>query len=449
MVGIARRRANRSSNPSVRIGKARSAGSVPVSDFPFLFSEADLARLWRDQTFPPEALTTTEGERLRVVYRGRCPGGPGPDFRDALIAAPGGMLRGDVELHVRSGDFRRHGHHLDPAYSGVALHVVFEADAPAPTQLVGGGRARVVALGAWVEGRAQEIQRWLERPALWHEPCRSALSRSGAPAVAATLDRLGDMRFGQKTAGFARRLADREPDAVMWEALLSALGYGGAEEPMTSLAQLLPWGRLRADLLPLPPGERARAAQSLLTAAAATVTATGTARAVRPANRPENRCKSAAVLAARFTDRGPAAAFLPLVAAGDSPAMLALLTVPGLIGRPRAVELLANAVLPCLAATGSEAAGRRAEALFARLPLPARYGAVRHLHEAVGGAGWENGKRTSEYGCGRVGLPSLEFHRPDAAAGGSVRINFRRQQGMLYLLQQYCTQGGCGRCPLS
>jgi hypothetical protein len=92
--------------------------------------------------------------------------------------------------------------------------------------------------------------------------------------------------------------------------------------------------------------------------------------------------------------------------------------VAGLIGRSRAIEVLANAVLPCLAAAGPEAAVRRAEAVYARLPLPARYGAVRHLHEAVGGA-------------------------------AGVRANFRRQQGMLYLLKQYCTQGGCGRCPLS
>ena len=96
--------------------------------------------------------------------------------------------------------------------------------------------------------------------------------------------------------------------------------------------------------------------------------------------------------------------------------LTALLTVRGLIGRSRAVEMAGNAVLPCLAALGPDARTRLAEALFRRLPLPARYGAVRHLHEAVGGA---------------------------------LAVDFRRQQGMLYLLKQYCTQGGCGRCALS
>ena len=100
-------------------------GAFSISDFPAPLSERELARLWRDQTFPPAALVTSEGEKLRVIYRGRSGGGPGPDFRDALIAAPGVLLRGDVELHVLSSDFRRHGHHRDPAYAGVALHVVF------------------------------------------------------------------------------------------------------------------------------------------------------------------------------------------------------------------------------------------------------------------------------------------------------------------------------------
>jgi hypothetical protein len=91
------------------------------------------------------------------------------------------------------------------------------------------------------------------------------------------------------------------------------------------------------------------------------------------------------------------------------------LSVDGSIGRSRAIEIAANAVLPLLAALDGGRWERAAEGLYGLLPLPARYGPVRHLHDAL----------------------------PD------VRIDSRRQQGMLYLLGQYCTRGGCGRCPLS
>ncbi|MGH7606767.1 MAG: hypothetical protein ACREME_05465, partial [Gemmatimonadales bacterium] len=129
-------------------------------------------------------------------------------------------------------------------------------------------------------------------------------------------------------------------------------------------------------------------------------------------------------------------------------ALIAALTVPGLIGRPRAVELLANAVLPCLAALGPEVRARRAEALYRGLPLSARYGAVRHLHEAVGGRISENRKPKTGRDPDRFRFSDFR-PRQDTGNGIAVRVGFRRQQGMLYLLKQYCTQGGCGRCPLS
>jgi Protein of unknown function (DUF2851) len=446
----------------------KSPAQTPSSSFllPASFSEADLSRLWRDQTFPAEALVTCAGERLRVIYRGRPGAGAGPDFRDAVIAAPCGLLQGDIELHVRSSDFYRHGHDRDPCYARVVLHLVFHDDEGKPTPLPGGGEAAVVALGDWARGRAAEIACWLDRPSLWREPCFSSLGRLGPTEVGGTLERLGEMRFRQKAAAFAKRLRDLEAgergtgeggktgeiqegrdtdgaplpfssflqpaaEQVLWEALLEALAIGSAQTEFRLLAQRLPWAELRQRLAPVPAPRRSEEAWRMLARAAGAMPLLERRRG-RPADRAERRLQGAAQLAARFAGNGliPAVVgVLESASAGVKPggakapsesrvvaSLTALLTVRGLVGRSRAVEMAGNAVLPCLAAIGPEARARRAEALYRRLPLPARYGAVRHLHEAV---------------------------------GGGLAVNFQRQQAMLYLLKQYCTRGGCGRCPLS
>jgi len=395
---------------------------------PSLLSERELAFLWEGQRFPADALRTVDGRPLRVIYRGRCVGGPGPDYRDALISAPEELLQGDVELHVRSSDFARHGHGCDAAYDRLALHLVFRHDATEnSTELASGRRVPIVALGDWVEGRATQIRGWLAQPALWREPCWGAVERMGADGAGAALERLGDIRFRAKATAFARELRkmgsglawETALDQLLWRALMEALGYGGERGLLAAIALRLPWREVRATMLALAAGHRAAAAAALLASAlerertaAPTVSRAG----LRPGNRAEVRLQGAAALASRFATRGIWASLSPLLKEspqkGAAP-LIALVSVPGTVGRGRAIELLANAVLPCASAAGLE---REAEAAYQELPLPAHYGAVKHIRRALDGA---------------------------------VPLNSRRQQGMLYLLRNYCSQGGCGRCALS
>ncbi len=377
--------------------------------------EADLAVVWEGQLLARRSLRTEDGEPLRVIYRGLPgTGGAGPDFRDAVVATLEGPRRGDVELHVRASDFRRHGHHENLAYDGVVLHVVFDAEGEVVTTLPGGAIAPVL-----VVPRPSRRSRGRAPARAWAEPCVTAIERLGAEAPAATLDRLGEMRFRQKVNGPRERLAAGEAlEELVWQGLLEGLAYGGDREAFRRLASVVPWASLAAALRPLAPEEREAVAKGLLERGLAGLSVSPP-RAVRPGNGPERRIAGAAALSARFAANGPAQALLALLALPPRRAAGALvraLSVPGLIGRARAVELAVNAVLPSAAAVaGSADEESHAGAVYGALPLPVRYGAVRHLHRAL----------------------------------APVRPSARRQQGMLYLLKQYCTQGGCGRCPLS
>ena len=371
--------------------------------------------VWEGQLLARRSLRTEDGQPLRVIYRGLAAGGgAGPDFRDAVVATPEGPRHGDVELHVRASDFRRHGHQENPAYAAVVLHAVFDAEGEKHTDLPGGGRAPVL-----VVPRPSRRSRGRAPARAWAEPCATAIERLGAEASAAALDRLGEMRFRQKVIRPRERLAAGEaPDELVWGGLLEGLAYGADREAFRRLAVVVPWDSLAATLRPLAPREREPVARGLLERGLAAL-AVSPPRAVRPGNDPERRIAGAAALSVRFAANGPADALLAFLALSPRRAASALvraLSVPRLIGRGRAVELAANAVLPLAAALAASADEEsHAGAVYGALPLPARYGAVRHLHRAL----------------------------------APVRLSARRQQGMLYLLKQYCTQGGCGRCPLS
>jgi hypothetical protein len=402
-------------------------------------SEEELVRLWQGQLLPRDTLATRHGEPLRVVYRGRLSSGPGPDFRDAIIEAPDGQLwRGDLEVHVRGSGFRLHGHDRDPAYDNLVLHLVWEDDEGEDTLLLCGRRVAVVALAPWFQRRRQELARLLEQPDAWREPCFSALARLGPDAVGSALDRLGDIRFRQKTEAFRRALsapaaADPSANQVLYAALLEALGYGGHREAFARLAQELPYHRLQAAAAERPFRGAAGHLEGMLLATAAP--GLWHPRGLRPANHPHRRLAGAARLLVR-AQPGLAAYARACLTAELSPTIAIRAwtvreesdVVPALIGRGRAVELLVNAVLPFLAAGGAgadESLQGQASALFCRLPAAGSYGATAHLERALAPQG-----------------------------GRRLTASARRQQGLLYLLHQYCRQGGCARmsdsaCPLS
>ena len=90
--------------------------------------------VWKHKILPLKPLTTVEGQTVEVIDPGLHNHDQGPDFFNAKIRLDGTVWAGNVEVHLRSSDWYRHGHESDPAYNSVILHVVGEVDAEVVTQ---------------------------------------------------------------------------------------------------------------------------------------------------------------------------------------------------------------------------------------------------------------------------------------------------------------------------
>ncbi len=97
-----------------------------------MMNEALFQFIWQHSLYVSSGLTTTTGEVLTIQQPGRLNRDSGPDFLEARIRVGNTLLVGNVELHLRTSDWVKHGHHKDPAYQRLILHVVLDDDAENP-----------------------------------------------------------------------------------------------------------------------------------------------------------------------------------------------------------------------------------------------------------------------------------------------------------------------------
>ncbi len=196
------------------------------------------------------------GGARRVVFPGWPNGGAGPDFLGAVVGDERGRLaRGDVEIHVDGADWRGHGHHRDPRYRNVILHVALRPP-PAPVAMSDGATAptAVIALDRLHGPEAEEVR-----------PC---MRPGPAAELAAVLQEEGLRRFEERAAAYERRMAQEGTVRALYGGVLEALGYARNVEPFRRLAALAPWPSLEAALLSTPEATRRYWAEALLLGAA-------------------------------------------------------------------------------------------------------------------------------------------------------------------------------------
>ena len=84
--------------------------------------------VWKHKIFSLKELKTTTGQQVEVIDTGLANTDAGPDFFNAKLKLDGVLWIGNIEIHERSSDWFKHGHHADTGYNSVILHIASEID---------------------------------------------------------------------------------------------------------------------------------------------------------------------------------------------------------------------------------------------------------------------------------------------------------------------------------
>lgn len=91
--------------------------------------------IWQHKYFNLNDLKTTEGQNIIINNPGKPNINEGPDFLNGKITIAGTIWVGNIELHLKTSDWLKHGHNADANYNNVVLHVVYENDASLPRNI--------------------------------------------------------------------------------------------------------------------------------------------------------------------------------------------------------------------------------------------------------------------------------------------------------------------------
>jgi len=232
-------------------GRLRAVVSAVKEDAPQPVPEIVLQCVWYDQLFDDEGLATDEGAPLRIVSPGWWNHSEGPDFRDAQIEFGGVLHTGDVEIHLSHAGWTQHGHHRDSRYNGVILVVTLEPPGSSPPPLRSdGGRIATLAIKSRLHEDLGTLRDRLSLDDFATIPsapgrCLGLSDEAGAQKIVNIVLLAGAWRMLNKARALRERMDKVGGDQAVYEAFMSACGYSHFKHHFRAIAQQFHYQRVR------------------------------------------------------------------------------------------------------------------------------------------------------------------------------------------------------------
>ena len=427
---------------------------------PLKVPESLLAQIWKGQWIQKGPLPASDERMVQIRSCGIENKDSGPDFLGATILLDDEIITGDIELHVKSSDWRSHGHQHDPHFNSTILQVVLWDDSKSPAQLQNGNSIPTLSLHAFLNGSMDEMSVRAEEQRAPSLPCRDIGNNLSRSILGDLLEQYGLERFYVKSAYFEVELILEEPDQVLYQGIMGALGYTKNKNTFKELARLLPLRVIESSIEERQSEDRLLTLQALFLGAAGLLPSqcegkinSGNSSEIpqfeniwqslqvetsmsyadwhffrmHPKNFPNSRLMAAAHLLDQYLNNGLLEEAMNLVRKATpskrSTAIEKGFVIPDLIGQGRAREIAINVILPfslALAQTNSETRFKQhVLELYKIYPKSGETQIIRYLSKLF----WGDGKP-------------------------KIINSAQRQQGMIHLYKTFCQEQRCRDCPI-
>jgi hypothetical protein len=435
-------------------------------------TEKFVSRIWQRNLVTN--LVTDTGEPFYVICPGRVSNISGCDVQDAVFAINDKIISGNIEVHAKSSQWYSHGHHRDPKYNNVAIHIVWWRDSQSPALLHNGKTVPTICLSSFISSSLDELNLQLSSSRSLLPPCPEAKKRSNVDALNRLLTAAGKERFTAKAKSFGKALAEEEAGQVLFRGIGRALGYAHNTKPCEELTNRLllsflekvkpdtdaarqAWILGTAGLLPsqrpslqhrLIADREIERLEMIWQSNSITETmneADWCFFRIRPDNLPTRRLIALSHLIARYRKSGLAQGILKQVKKAPPGAEhrwlengltvasqgywgnhfdfgIAKKRNSALLGREKASEIVINIILPFICAWGEIASEpklkKKAAYIYCRYPRLADNELTRYMKQQL-------------------------LLKSDA------RLSACQQQGLIHLFKSYCRHRNCAGCPVA
>jgi len=203
--------------------------------------ESLVQEIWRLQLYDTSNMRTLEGKPIQVLKTGRQNHDAGPDFREAKLLIDGKLEEGDVEIHLDPIFWILHGHHRDPGYNNVILHVVLNHGAK--RQLIRDESGRTLqefSLGPRLRKPIRSLLHDFHLRSQPPFPCRESWATIPPEIKAKTVQARSLERLNRRIESYRQSLSEvLDPVEILYQGIAKALGYSKNRKGMEELCAVV------------------------------------------------------------------------------------------------------------------------------------------------------------------------------------------------------------------